>query len=497
MVGRLPRRYLLPLALLALVPVVLVPVGGAKPPAAGGTYEICVQNVSTSQPACGTNTGSSFAGNTPGQQVRVTIFNDSTSLGSIGAANIDLPQQLRIDTGAGAVAPSRNVSANGTSQIQVRGVNIQPGRSFALTFYADSSCSGTGDWTPAATSGTDFSGTTFTPGTSTGTPTTLTVGCHLGFASQPTATESGSPITDQAASTGNPVKIGLFDNSNNTMASCPTGYAGCSVTVAQSPAIGTQGGTWSTIALTTGVASFNGSLSVANTLLPASVQLVATGDSGLATSTTSNTFDIALYAAHCNPGCSLLQKQLFGVGGDADSFANLSGASGFTFMTLSPYSLTGVPAGCMNRKDLGVAGFAETDGRAPGGTMTIRYFVSMNAIKARYGKNVGSQFIPICAGGKPIINGVAQDCVGLEGVGGSTYGWVGDSLTNQQFDGGSSHQAVCAADGFYWGILGSFQDTIPANNPFVSAWGSQTIGGVTYRYFDITVPANWDWRSGP
>jgi hypothetical protein len=51
--------------------------------------------------------------------------------------------------------------------------------------------------------------------------------------------------------------------------------------------------------------------------------------------------------------------------------------------------------------------------------------------------------------------------------------------------------------GYWWGILGSFQDPIdPSLNPTVTAWGGTTIAGISYRQFFIRVPSGWDWRTG-
>jgi hypothetical protein len=487
-----------------LIPIVLAPAGAAKPPS-GGSFEICVQDATLPPaPSCGSGSASSFAGNTAGQQVQVTLFNAGTSAGSIGSANIALPPQLRIDTVAGAPEPSKYVSAGGSGQIQVRNVNIQPGKSFALTFYVDASCSGSDSWVSAARSGSGFTGTDFTPGSSTGTLTTLTEGCRLGFVTQPAATANGSPITDQAGSIGNAVEIGLFDNSDNPMmTSCPTGFSGCKVSIAQGPADGNRGGTWTGLPFATSggpfVASFDGSLTVDNSQLPESFTLLATGDDGLAVenpSQASHAFDLALYAQQCGAsGCSLSQRHLPNIlPKSVESLASLTTVAGaFSFTTLSSFEFTnGVPLGCAGFTSLGVAGVAETDARtAPAGAMTISYYVNLKSVQAKYGKNVGQQLIPICAGAKPVnAEGVVHDCTP------NTDGWADDLLDSSGAFTGQPGFAQCGEDGYYWGILGSFQDKIPAGNPSVTSWGSGTVSGTNYRRFDITIPENWDWRAG-
>jgi hypothetical protein len=502
---RVRLRHLLPLALLAVVPILLAPAGSAKPPAAGGTFEICVQD-STLQPACGTSADSNFVGNTAGQHVQVTIFNDSSSAGSIGSANINLPAQLRVDANT-AAQPSKNVTATAT-QIQVRGVNIQPGKSFVATFAVDSACSGSGSWTPTAKSGSDFNGTIFTASTtpSAGATSDLSLGCHLSFVTQPAATAIGSPIKSVAGSppAAPPVEIGLVDDTNGglQMTSCPAGYTGCSVTITPSSDASFEGGTWANIPFASGgdgfVASFDGSLNIPLAELPKSLTLTAAGDNGLATATApSDAFDMALYAQGCvGNGCSFSKKQL--PGGNTTSFASLVGGTTFNFMTLSPYSLTGaLPTGCQDRPDLKVTGFAETDGRNASGTMTITYYVNMDNIKAKYGANVGQQFIAMCVGAKRIVGNVAEDCTQTDAVGGSANGWLGDELTGGQFDGNST-KAVCDPDGFYWGIISSYQDKLDATqNPVVTSWSGQNIAGQNYRAFVMSVPSGWDYRGGP
>jgi hypothetical protein len=31
----------------------------------------------------------------------------------------------------------------------------------------------------------------------------------------------------------------------------------------------------------------------------------------------------------------------------------------------------------------------------------------------------------------------------------------------------------------------------------VTNWGGQNIDGSNFRFFDMTIPPGWDWRSGP
>jgi hypothetical protein len=498
-------RHLLPLALLALVPILLAPAGSAKPTPTY-KYSVCIQDV-TNSPACGTNANSVFAGNSPATVVRVTVANDSASSTAIQSASINLPDQLNLVSGSGS---SANVTT-GTQQVTIHGVKIQPGKSFSATFQVNTACGGDFPWpAQAAYSGDNGSGTPFgPPSSSTGLTTHLNTRCYLAFIAQPTDTELGGKIAAGGASQGGPITVGLFKDGSR-MSSCPVGFtSNCKAIVGQvgsnNPPDGTlANGSGSLTQPLTGsplLATFS-DLAITGAATPEQFRLTATGGGSFAPTVNSGSFLIAddVSSVPCTGGgCQLNNKKLSG-SALVDSFADLTGASGFTFMTLSPYTLGDrVPAGCANRISAGVAGFAESDGRAPGSPLTIRYYVNKDQLKARYGKNVGEQFIPICAGGRPVdpTTHEAIDCTQLDTVGGNSNGWAAQKLTNKGTFAGVEQNAICDADGYYWGILSSYQDKIPTGNPVVLNWGGQNINGANYRFFDIYIPGNWDWRSGP
>src|SRR5690242_11974133 len=134
---RVVRNALLLLAP-ALVLIVLVPAGSAKPPAQVRNFEVCIQDGSTLLPSClsfGTHT--SFAGGTHAASAQFTITNDSTSTDNIGSANITAPAQIRPET-TGLPA---NVTVSG-QVIQLRNVTIRPGRSLTFSVPVDTACSG-------------------------------------------------------------------------------------------------------------------------------------------------------------------------------------------------------------------------------------------------------------------------------------------------------------------------------------------------------------------
>jgi len=511
---RVRFRHLLPLVVLMLVPIYLAQASSAaRPPVY--KFSVCVQNASN-VPACGPAVNSVFDGNTPSTVVNVTVANDSTSTTAIQSANINLPAQLNLVSGSGS--PAANVTATVSQQVQIRGVRIQPGRTFTATFRVNTACGGTTFGWPGqhAYSGDNASGTTFDPPTGTGLMTSLNPGCYLKFIAQPTDTADGAKIADHGASNGGPITVGLFKSSDNSrMSACPTGFTGsCNAIVGRTPADGTfANGADSLTQPLSGsplLATFS-NLSITGANTPEQFRLTATGDGSFAPTVNSGSFLIAdadsITGATCDPSghCTFPSQKQLHHGALTDSFVDVVGVSNFSFMTLAPYALGATPQGCAGRIPLSVTGFAESDNRGVNsGTITIRYYVDHDILKAKYGVNVGQQFIEICAGGRPVDTSTGQiyDCndpnspVAHDLVGGSTQGWVGDEVRNGKFT-GKTAQAVCNDDGYYWGIIGSYQDKLPAGNPVVTNWGGQNIGGNNYRFFDMTIPPGWDWRSGP
>ena len=498
-----------------LVPIYLVQAGSAaRPPIA--LFEICVQNATggTPSPDCSTTgPASTFTGNAPAT-VQLSVINDKTSTVQITAATITVPPQLRvIPTTA---APSKYVSSNGQT-ISFTGINLPGGKSFTATFGVNVACGGTADWkttTPAQSATGSGSTFQYQDGSSFGVPSKITTACHLGFVNQPTDTQNASSappppphyIRDGGASTGNPISIGLFDESGNPIG-CPTGWDNCMVTVGKAQSAGTLSGT---LTKQLSAATFDDLTMSIGTDLADQFTLTATAVDAFAPPVASASFLVAqtvsgltcVDSGNNGKSCSTNGIQKVS-GGGADSFVDLTSSSGFNFMTLSPFTLASrsLPAGCTGLptdKPLGITGFAESDSRRPSsGTITIRYYVNKDVLSARYGKNVGNQFVPMCVGARPVdSSGVIHDCND------PTYtstGWLGDAITsNGKFAGGPPVPAVCDDDGYYYGIISSYQDKLdPSTTPTVTNWGGTQIGGDNYRFFDMSIPPGWDWRSGP
>jgi len=507
---RVRLRHVLPLALLALVPILLAPAGSAKPTPTT-QFEICVQNATggTGLPGCSTSgTPSTFAGNTPAT-VQLSVINDQSSTTQLTTATIAVPPQLRVIPNT--AAPTRYVSSSGQT-ISFNGLNLAGGKSFTATFQVNVACGGSGDWhLQPQGSGSTFQ---YQDQKSIGVPSNITTACHLGFITQPTDTQnaSSSPpppphyIADGGASSGNPIQVGLFDQ-GGTQIGCPTGWDNCSVTVGKAQSVGTLNGTLTkqlsgatfddlTISIGTDLADqFNLTATAVDAfapMVPSSSFLVAQTVAGLSCTAASN---------GNGKSCSTNGLQKLS-GNGAASFVDLTSSSGFNFMTLSPFSLAArvLPTGCTGLptdKPLGVTGFAESDSRRPGsGTLTIRYYVNKDVLSARYGRNVGNQFVPMCVGARPVdASGVIHDC---NDPNYQSTGWLGDGISSGGKFTGEPATAICDGDGYYYGIISSYQDKLdPSTTPTVTGWGGTQIGGDNYRFFDMSIPPGWDWRSGP
>ena len=505
---RVRARHLLPLALLALVPILLAPAGSAKP-TPKTDFEICVQKVTGTavSPDCSAiGTASSFAGNAPAT-IQLSVINDPGSTTQLTAATITVPPELRVI--AGSATPTKYVNSSGQT-ISFSGLNLPGGKSFTATFQANVACGGTADWSSQPqVSGNSFQ---YQNSKSTGVPSHIDTACHLGFLKQPTDTQNASStppapphyIRDAGASNGDPIQIVLF-NEAGAQIGCPTGWDNCSVTVGKAQTVGTLSSASYTKQLS--AATFDDLTMEIGSALADQFNLTATAVDSFAPTVTSSSFLVAqtvaglsCTAASNGNGKSCTTNGIQKVSGNgADSFVDLTSSDGFNFMTLSPFTLATrtLPAGCAGLpvdKPLDVTGFAESDSRRPSsGTLTIRYYVNKDLLSARYGRNVGNQFVPMCVGARPVDSaGVIHDCD-------STHlGWQGDGITSQGKFTGSPAYAKCDADGYYYGIISSYQDKLDATaNPTVTNWGGTQIGGDNYRFFDMSIPPGWDWRSGP
>jgi hypothetical protein len=497
--GRYRRRVLRPmlvLAALTALAIVLVPSGAAKPPSPTGTYQACLIAGDGTGACTTTASGGDYSVLASGNpELQVTITNNSASNQTLDYANVNVPTNagvgLSIDTAHSPQPASyaTYASSSTSSRLQLRGLGLAPGASKTVAFFVNSTspnCTD-GNWTTEARSGSTPSAFVFSnpPTKSSGLTSLVSVNCGLSFQSGPTAALPNKTVT-------NAPYDALGTSVTVVTQSLPVPLNGGGVSLAKSGSFESGTDTFTgtgPVPFGSGSAAF-GSLQATGTGGPFTLTASA---AGFTPAVSSPPFAITKNGTPCDSGTSCA---LTGTDSNGKSLTQIMTSAGFGFVGTSPTEVpfNPTPAGCQPWTPTpGVSGFAEFDGRTAAGTMTITYYVPQNAIKARYGKNVGQQFIPICIGAKTIdpLTQAPQDC--------STpgdAGWEGDQLdsTTGAFTGRPA-AAVCGPGGYWWGIISSFQDKLDQSmNPVVTSWSSPTIGGTTYRAFVISVPSNLDMQ---
>lgn len=489
-------------AMLAALAVVLVPVGSAKPPPQpSGTYQACL-TAGTGSSACTTTAGggdySILSGTHLPLQVRIT--NDSTSNQTLDFVNL-VPTGIgvTIDTAGSASATNYTTyaSTSTSTTLQLRNLGLAPGQNRMVAFYVNSSATSCtdGTWATVAQSSSTPSAFVFTnpPSASSGLTSLVAVDCKLVFQNEPTPALPNATITS-AAYTPTVTVGGSVHNVTVVAQALPVPLNGGSVTLAPTsgsfddPANSTFTGTSGSFSSSN--AAFAG-LTATGTGGPFTLTASAGGFSDVAS---SPPFAITKNGTPCDSGKSCT---LTGTDASGKTLTQIATSAGFAFVGASPSQVPldsngQPPTGCQTWSPTpGVTGFVEFDGRTDVGTMNITYYVSQGALKARYGKNTGQQFVPMCFGAKQVVNNQAVDCTP-----GST-GWTGDALdVNGAFTGRTS-DSVCGPGGYYWGIISSYQDKLDqTKNPVVTGWGGPTNIGQNFRSFVISLPSGWDARGG-
>lgn len=485
-------------ATLAALAVIFVSAGSAKP-APVGNYQVCLSAAADSCTA--TSAGGDYSvlsGANP--QLNVTVTNDGSSNQTLDYADVTVPGGigLSVDTTHSPQSASYTTYA-GTSTsttLQLRGLALAPGASKTVSFYVNSTnatCTD-GTWTTLAKTGSQPSAFVFSnpPVKASGLTSLVAKSCTLDFI-QPAAALENTTITSEpytAVTQG-----GTASYVTVTPHGLPVALNGGTVTLGESgsfdpgSAVGFTGD---------GPAPFS-----SGSVVYGSLQSSGTGGPFTLTATaygfqtaTSSSFVITQDGESCNGACSTLN----GKAGN-NPLVSIATSGGFSYVGASPSGVPqdangNYPAGCQSwTPTTGASGFVEFDGRTTGGSLQISYFVSQTVLKARYGKNTGNQFVPICFGVKYLdANQQPLDCRTNPNPGG---GWLGDELTaNAAFD-GKSTQALCGAGGFYWGILSSYQDKLDQSvNPVVTGFNGPTNPGQNFRTFVISIPPGIDARGG-
>jgi len=501
------RRLAVLVTALAAVAVALTPAGSASPPSSGiKQYTVCL-----AQSATPNNCDTSALPGGSTVSLTLTITNANTSTQSLGSANVDGPLDSNgqpifpiIDpANAPVISGTGTFGTNSAGELQLRNLNLPPTSQVRVTFSVKTPCAGSGAWKVPAKQRNDFlgSGNDFTllPSTNGLSSNIGSSSCKLVWLYPPNNANKGQVITNTAytPTVGGDVHYVSVqavggDNTPLDLNSGTATLAKTSGTFDCGSSCGSFSGLTPSTTFHEGVATFP-TLTSAFTGSGFTLQASATGFQP--TPKSDPPFNISIDGKPCDPTapCSLSNELL---GGRSDSRLDVSASSGLTFLAVNPYAYDPNFQACGTSflHVQGTIGFEELHGGVPIG-MTVTYYVNQKNINATYGKNVGAQYIPICAGTfKVDADGVITPCTT---TGEDSGGWPADEIDRSGLFTGTIVRAVCRSDGRYWGIVPSFQDkTDPALGPQTISWGSVILDGVTYRKFTMTLPPQWDYRGG-
>lgn len=494
---RYRRRVLRPffvLAALAALAVVLVPTGSAKPPTASiKLYDVCLQSGTTPCTSWTTSGGSTSTVSGTNPQVTLNVQNESGSNTTLGSLNLNMPTGITLQLPVGNPLAGTSTS----TQLQLRNLNLAAGSSVAVAFTisAPSIC-GTVQWSVAAKQSNDFngSGNDFQLTKSGGLTSLITNGCHLAWIFQPASAVQSTPITDtpftSSGANVHSATVEVQDASNNPI-NLNTGTATLAVTGSFdncAPCNPTFTGTTSTT-FQNGRATFpNFQSAFTGTGFSATASAL-----GLQTTASSPPFVIQPNGVDCVGRDPCL---LSGPAGNGQVNISANGGN-FLFLALGgaqiPASVTAPGGGCAFFLGTGT-NFQETDARNGDGTLDITLSLKQKDLKQVYGPNYGQPNVPICVGARRLD--ANNDPIACQND--QQGGWADRTLAvDGTFQGGYG-TAVCGPDGYWWGILGTFQDPDP---PFdsslislITGWGSSPDG--VFRTFMMRVPADWDYKGG-
>lgn len=486
--SELRRRYrpralrpLIVFAALAAVAVVLTPAGSA------GT---------TSKPFAAVF-GSVVAAD---GSVPLTIT-DEAKTQLLGSANVVAPAGVSI---VGTTAPSVNLDPSQTfptQTLQLRNLNLDPpaNPAFSTTIFVAASSCGAFTWNIDAHQSNDYNsnpGNSLSLDTGKSSLSTLAVGgCHLAWMYQPASAFTGAQITDTAFSSGNTVAVAIEDGSNQPV-NLNTGTATLSV-ASGSFDCGTDCASFAGLTSTTfqgGVAkfpNFKSSFSGTGFTMQATAY-------GLTSETSSPPFVIQADGLNCVGKDPCVLDKSFGNQGSVD----ISGRGGhFLYLAINsspiPQEQLDDGGGCAFFTGVGVR-FAEIEARNGDGTLDVTLSIPNNQLKAAYGPNYGNPNVPICAGAKRLDSSGNPVSCQTDVANGKT-GFADRKLdpTSHLFN-GQYDVAKCDSDGYWWGVLGTYQDPNPPFDssaiPLVTSWGGTLTSGS--RTFVLHEPSGWDGHFG-
>jgi hypothetical protein len=421
-----------------------------------------------------------------GTTTRMTLtLTNTSSQQQLGSANLYVGSGSPLSFPVPATTQYADATQSTSTTLALRNLGIPAHGSLQVPVDVVAPATGGGpySWTVVAKQSNDFNGP---PGNNFATATlnqTSVCAPTLSFGNQPASAVVNSTITDTPYASGNPVTVtstGFPDGTTVTL-NVAGGQQDCGTSTSFNGA---------SAAISGGVATFG---SLKGTSLGLGCELYA--QAGSTTSSNSNPFNVTLTGITCSTSCQ--DGVTFSDGTQLTASGQTTGNFHFFALTSAsiPASVT-QSGGCANFSPLGATVFDQSDGNTSGtGSKTFRYFVPKAIYTKKFSWNSGQPFIPICAGGERVVGSQLVRCTNDP-----NGGWWGKTLDSKgAFKKGGYAQAVCdPSTGLWWGILASFQDLganpniVQGVTPMVTGWGSTN----SARYFDINVPAPWDWRAG-
>ena len=393
----------------------------------------------------------------------------------------------------GATASQGDATLGSDGSLQLRNLNLAPGATVNVDISVKTPCAaGSYTWSISAKQSNNYNGppgNDFTMQTAgSNLVTAITGTCKLVWVTQPANAVVNTVITGTAGNPSGPsVSVQAVD-ANNVPLTTATG------TVTLAKTAGTGGAfTGTQASLVNGVASFTNFKSTA----PGTGLMVQVSSPGYVSTPLNEggPFNITSSGANC-VGLDPCLADL-NIGNSPVNAAATGGA--FTFLGLNtsevPGSVMAPGGGCQYFVSVGAGAFEAVDNRTGAGELRFTYSVPTKLIQKS--PNNGQPFIPLCAGAKRLVNNQPVDCNPSAQPGDPDGPWLGRGLNPDGTFNGSLRYAVCGEGGYWWAVMGSFQQPIdPSLNPTITGWGSITIGNTSYRQFFLRVPTGWDWRVG-
>jgi hypothetical protein len=426
---------------------------------------------------------------------------------NLAIKNLASPQMLGSANVTGASSGSSSFTIVGATAsqgdatvvsgvLQLRNLNLAPGGTANVDIAVKTPCAGGSyTWGMIAKQSNDFNGppgNNFTMQTGGSNLVTALAGsCKLVWVTQPANAVVNTVITGTAGDPSGPsVSVQAVD-ANNVPLTTATGAVTLTKTAGSFTSSGGFSGTQAN--LVNGVASFSGFKSTAT-----GTSLMVQASSPGYVSTPLNEggpFTITSTGASCIGLDPCLLDSNFG-----NSPVNAAATGGaFTFLGLNastvPGSVIAPGGGCQYFVSVGAGPFEAIDNRTGAGELRFTYNVPTKLIQKS--PNNGQPFIPLCAGAKRLVNNQPVDCNPNAQPGDPDGPWLGKGLNPDGTFNGSLRYAICGEGGYWWAVMGSFQDPINASlNPTITGWGGTTIGNTSYRQLFLRVPNGWDWRVG-